>query len=315
MVISRAPMCIDLFGGFGFDCGLSAAINKYIYIVANSTPLSKDISVRYSAMENVSKVDELKNERARLSLIETQVDSGIEIGSFATFPLVMGFNSHQSYTSALLRALYKHLNKSMSPKDLINKVFDIERKVDSNKSISSIYTTCMGGFNIFSTDDSKNFLIQPQFISFHDMLKFEDSLCVFNIQTKKTKSKNGFVSVENSNDMNGHLKDLISEFVGHLNRGDIAGCGYSLHKGWLQEQGVGQNKSNEIIEDIYRYAISSGCLGGKYIGDQYGGNLLLVGSDDVFQKVNKKLQKNKNLSVSDFKISFIQSGTEILYNL
>src|SRR5215813_7382345 len=114
MIITRSPLRISLGGG-GTDLPsyyrehtgfvLAAALDKYVYITLHQ-PFEQNIIVKYSQLETVQTVAELKHPIVREALQLIGVDSHVEITSLSDIPAGTGLGSSGSFTTALLRALH-----------------------------------------------------------------------------------------------------------------------------------------------------------------------------------------------------------------
>src|SRR6186713_373869 len=108
MIIARSPLRISLGGG-GTDLPsyyrahggfvLSAAITQYVYVTMQRTPL-KEILLRYSQIERVKTVAEI--------------------------PAGTGLGSSGSFTTGLLKALYKYKRNFIHPLELAEMACHIE---------------------------------------------------------------------------------------------------------------------------------------------------------------------------------------------
>src|SRR5262249_30340451 len=112
MIITRSPLRISLGGGGtdlpsyyrkygGFVIG--AAIDKYVYITLHHT-FAQELIIKYSRMERVRSVDEVKHDIIREALKLT-LDGApqLEITSLADIPAETGLGSSGSFTTALLK--------------------------------------------------------------------------------------------------------------------------------------------------------------------------------------------------------------------
>ena len=102
MIIGRSPLRISLGGG-GTDLPsyylahggyvLSAAITQYVYVMVQRTPV-KDILLRYSQIERVKTVDEIRHPIIREALKLTGIEGPhLEITSLADIPAGTGLGS------------------------------------------------------------------------------------------------------------------------------------------------------------------------------------------------------------------------------
>jgi D-glycero-alpha-D-manno-heptose-7-phosphate kinase len=114
MIISRAPVRLSMGGG-GTDLPsyyeqfggflLAAAINKYIYIMAN---MRHDDTIRlsYSKTEITDSVEKIEHKIFREAMKLTGVDKKIELVSVADVTSQCGLGTSSAFTVALLNVLY-----------------------------------------------------------------------------------------------------------------------------------------------------------------------------------------------------------------
>jgi D-glycero-alpha-D-manno-heptose-7-phosphate kinase len=110
MIITRTPFRVSFAGGGtdlkefysqnGYGAVVSAAINKYMYIVIH--PYFHDkIRLKYSKTEDVENIDEIQHPIIRECLKKVQIERGIEIASFADIPSGTGLGSSGSFKCPL----------------------------------------------------------------------------------------------------------------------------------------------------------------------------------------------------------------------
>jgi len=127
MIIARSPLRITLGGG-GTDLPsyyrghegflLAAAIDKYVYVTA-TRPFTQGIYLKYSVLEHVEKVDQVRHPIIREALLRQELKTPqIEITTLADIPAGTGLGSSGSFTTALLKALYAHRRKLIHPQEL-----------------------------------------------------------------------------------------------------------------------------------------------------------------------------------------------------
>ena len=106
MIVSRSPFRISLGGG-GTDLPsyyrehegflIAAAIDKYVYLNI-TTPFEESINLKYSSIEKVSKISDIKHPiiKETLKFFNTNDSSKIEITSISDIPGGTGLGSkHQ----------------------------------------------------------------------------------------------------------------------------------------------------------------------------------------------------------------------------
>ena len=136
MIITRAPLRISLGGG-GTDLPsyyrehsgfvISAAIDKYVYITLHET-FSQELLIKYSQMELVESVDQIKHPivREALRLADVGPQPYLEIVSMSDIPAGTGLGSSGSFTVALLRALHAWKKNLIPSQELAEQACRIE---------------------------------------------------------------------------------------------------------------------------------------------------------------------------------------------
>ena len=110
MIIARSPLRISLGGG-GTDLPsyyrehegflLAAAIDKYVYVTI-TRPFIEGIYLKYSTIENVKSIQEIKHPIIREALAMQNLQTPqIEITTVADIPSGTGLGSSGSFTTAL----------------------------------------------------------------------------------------------------------------------------------------------------------------------------------------------------------------------
>src|SRR5256714_2390589 len=160
MIITRSPLRITLGGG-GTDLPsyyrdhtgflISAAIDKYVYVTV-MRPFSPGIYLKYSALEHVEKVADVRHPiiREALQLQELRTPQ-VEITTLADIPAGTGLGSSGSFTTALLRALYAHRRRLVHPSELAELACQIEiERLGEPIGKQDQYIAAYGGVTCFN---------------------------------------------------------------------------------------------------------------------------------------------------------------------
>lgn len=320
MIITRTPFRVSFVGGGsdlkefytqnGYGAVVSAAINKYMYIVIH--PYFHDkIRLKYSKTEDVENVDEIQHPIVRECLRKVEIERGVEIASFADVPAGTGLGSSSAFTVGLLNALYAHKGKIVSKERLASEACEIE--IDILKEPigkQDQYASAYGNINYirFNRDETVN--VSLILLTESTRRKLENNLCLYYIGGKR---KAGDVLDEQKNNISIHgnfqnLKKMIAladEFMDVLYKGEVDYIGSLLHKGWLYKKELASGISNEGIDTLYSKALEHGATGGKLLGAGGAGFLLFYSTD------NEKLQKHFQYKILPFNID--REGTKIIF--
>ena len=134
VLITRTPLRVTLAGGstdlpsyFSSRPGfvISAAIDKYVYIGLNRT-FTDDYFLKYSALEQVSRADDIEHPIIRTALQLHDIGPSVEIVSLADIPAGTGLGSSGSFTVGLLRALYAWKREHVTAGDLADEACRVE---------------------------------------------------------------------------------------------------------------------------------------------------------------------------------------------
>src|SRR5579872_2474631 len=156
MLISSTPLRISLGGG-GTDLPfyyknygsfvLAAAIKKHVYITV-SNHFEKIIKLNYSQTEMCNSPNEIKHPIIREALDIVGIKNHVEINSIADLPAKSGLGSSGSFTVGLLNALYTHLGKTITRKELAETACHIEMDLLKEPvGKQDQYIAAFGGFS------------------------------------------------------------------------------------------------------------------------------------------------------------------------
>ncbi len=331
MIIVRAPLRISFVGG-GTDLPdfyhtspgqvISATIDKYVYVVINPAPLLKGISVRYSAIENVKKVNQLKNDRIRESLLHLGISDNMEIGTFSHLQVGTGLGGSSAFTVALIKGLSTYQGKRLDKK----KIAEIACKIELERIKEPIgkqdqYAASMGGFNIFQFNPNESVNIEPILLDFKKRLDLENHMLIF--FTGITRKASSILTEQKSNILKQQktlqsMVLLVEEFRKKLMKGNFKAMGQLLDENWQKKKMLSSKTSSEIIDGLYNTGIRSGGWGGKILGAGGGGCIMFLVPPQKKESIRASLKrKAQKLGLTDFQevpIKFTHSGVEVVSN-
>src|SRR5688572_17261851 len=159
MIVVRAPMRISFVGG-GTDLPefyrqspgavISTAIDKFVYVAINHTPLIDKVSARYSISETVDHPSQLQHTRIRAALCDLGIQKGIEIASFASLPAKTGIGSSSSFSVALMKGLHAYLGRNIGAREVAEAASRLEIELLGEPiGKQDQYAAAFGGFNVF----------------------------------------------------------------------------------------------------------------------------------------------------------------------
>jgi D-glycero-alpha-D-manno-heptose-7-phosphate kinase len=324
MIIGRSPLRISLGGG-GTDLPsyyrahggfvLSAAISQYVYVMVQRTPV-KDILLRYSQIERVKTVDEIRHPIVREALKLTGIEGPhLEITSLADIPAGTGLGSSGSFTTALLKALYKHKRNFIQPHQLAELACHIELDLLKEPiGKQDQFIAAFGGITAFEFRQDDTVEAKSLDVSEDTLDLLEDNLVmvstgyyraassVLKEQDDRSKS-NDAAMIDNLH----RVRELGYRTRDVLESGNLTEYGRIMHEHWLHKKKRSSAMSNPEIDGWYDLALANGAIGGKLIGAGGGGFLLFYTEEKA--KLRAALRK---AGLVEVKLGFDYEGTKIV---
>jgi D-glycero-alpha-D-manno-heptose-7-phosphate kinase len=334
MIIAKAPLRISIGGG-GTDLPsyyerfestfISAAIDKYIYISLHPIFI-EDLIIKYSELERVRNVDDIRHPIVREALKQTGVTSATEISSFADIPSGTGLGSSGSFTVALLKALYTYRSIAHSPLSLAEDACRIEiEKLGSPIGKQDQYISSIGGLTRFHIDKQGNVSAHALEMKPHHLVDLQEHLLLFftgfsrsaneilKAQDDAVRGQTGANKAETeklSQEMleNLHFVNELGIKIGSaLEAGEIDEFGRQMNIHWAHKKKRSKNMSSGPIEQYYDLAMKNGAIGGKLIGAGGGGFLMFLADD------KRRLRKAmREAGLHDVPFGFDQLGAQVV---
>ena len=324
MIIARSPLRISLGGGgtdvpsyYGEHEGflLAAAINKYVYVTV-MRPFAEGIYLKYSEIEHLSQVADVKHPIIREALTELKLRTPqIEITTLADIPSGTGLGSSGSFTTALIKALFAHYRKNIHPKELAELACEIEiNRLHEPIGKQDQYIAAFGGITEFRFARDGSVYSQPLNLSVETTHDLEDNLLLFftGISRSAGLILKDQVTKSQSHDQkmldNLHFtKDLGLRSKDALIQGNTTKFGELMHEHWEHKKSRSTGMSNQFIDDVYNLALKSGAVGGKLVGAGGGGFLMFYANDK--EKLRAQMSK---LGLEEVRFQFDFEGTKVI---
>ena len=331
MIVVRAPFRLPLGGG-GTDLPsyyrnyggslITAAINKYMYIIVNKPALVNNIKINYSRVEIIApdEIDNIKHDIVKNTLKYLKIDFPLELSSMADLSAGTGMGSSSSYTVALLVALNQLLRRHISLKEIAEEACKIEIDL-CEKPIGKQdqYAATFGGIIELEIDELGHVKVTP--LNLHTETKYElenrllmfytdiqrDANKILGEQSEKAKKKE-----ISALDAMHKIKGIGRQIKTSLLDGDITAFGNLLHEHWETKKSISGKMSNSQIDNWYDIARKNGAIGGKVMGAG-GGGFMLFCIEQGKRKEFRKAMENKGLKYMDFKFDF--HGVKVLANV
>jgi D-glycero-alpha-D-manno-heptose-7-phosphate kinase len=295
MLITRTPQRISIGGG-GTDLPsyyrkrggslVAAAIDKYCYIAVNKT-FSEDYLLKYSEIERVKTVEEIRHGLIREAFLMHTVEPSIEVVSIADLPSGTGLGSSGTFTVGLLRAIHALQKKPVQINEIAEEACTIEiDRLGEPVGKQDQYIAAFGGLTIFefNKDDSVN--VRRLDVALGVLEYLESNLLLFFtgysrkaasiLKDQQERTLAGDTEMLNNLD---RTKELGFEIAEALEGGEVEYYGRLMHDHWIAKKARSAGMSNPSIDAWYEHGLSNGAIGGKLVGAGAGGFLLMLASD------------------------------------
>lgn len=327
MILVRSPLRISLGGG-GTDLPsysnkhegflIAAAINQYIY-VSVMRPFSPGIYIKYSELEHVLSVNEIRHNIIRETLQELDVlhDNQIEITSLADIPSGTGLGSSGSFTTALLMALKTYVHQSIDSEALAQLACHIElERLREPIGKQDQYIAAYGGLKCFHFHKDGQVTTTTLNISKETLFDLEDNLLLF--FTDYSRSASDFLREQNQKTQIGdpdmlqnlhQVKQLGFEIKEALEQGETLRFGKLMHAHWEHKKKRAVAMGSTHIDEWYDLGMRNGAVGGKLVGAGGGGFLMFYAADR-----NKLRRAMREAGLKEVRFAFDFEGTKVVFS-
>lgn len=287
MIVTRTPFRVPLGGG-GTDLPsfysryggfvVSAAINKYVYILLN--PRFEDsIRVSYSKTEFSRRPEEVEHPVVREALKFMGIRSHLEIVSVADLPANTGLGSSCSFTVGLLNALHAMKREHVPLDELAEEACYIEmERLGEPIGKQDQYIAALGGITCLEIDREGGVRTTSLDLPEEVVQELENNTLLFYTGIQRRASE--VLSHQSRAAAQGDprvvsalqaIKEIGREVADALRRGDLDRFGRLLDQHWQVKKTLSQRVSSEQIDRWYEMAKANGALGGKVMGAGGGG--------------------------------------------
>ena len=324
MIIARSPLRITMGGG-GTDLPsyyrdhegflIAAAINKYVYVTV-MRPFTEAIYLKYSELEHVASVEEVKHRIIREALLMQKLRTPqIEITTLADIPAGTGLGSSGSFTTALLKALYAHRRQLIHPQELAELACHIEiDRLGEPIGKQDQYIAAYGGLTCFTFHKDNSVTAVPLKISMDTLFDLEDNILLFFTGYSRSASdilKDQNTRTQSSDDemlKNLHfVKELGYRSKDALEAGDVVKFGELMHEHWEHKKRRSGGMSNLKIDEWYELGLKNGAVGGKLVGAGGGGFLMFYAVDR-----NKLRHAMSKAGLEEVRFGYDFEGTKVV---
>lgn len=298
MIITRTPFRITLggggtdlpsfyeqYGGFIF----AMCINKYMYILLNRRSVAdRKIVIRYSQVETVDSIEEIKHPLAREALRLHDVRANIELTSIADMPAKTGLGSSGSYLTGLLTAIRAYKRESAALTDIAEEACHIEMNILKEPvGKQDQYMAVLGGFRTLEiAPDGKVTVgqVPVDFVTANELVS-KARVYYTGVQRSATavlKKQDDAARHHKNPDHKKtvecllNIKDLGQRIYQAFLARDLDAFGAIMDEHWRFKKQMSASISLGMLDSLYDEVKKRfGVLGGKIIGAGGGGFLML----------------------------------------
>jgi len=323
LVMSRTPTRISFAGGgtdlaeyygAGFGAVLSTTIDKYVYVTVkrHGSVFQEQYRLNYHEAENVSSIDEIRNEIARECLRLIPVDPPLYISVISDLPAASGLGGSSSFAVGLLKALHAMRGERVSPAQIAEEAVHIEvdvlkRPIGKQDHVAAAF----GGFNYFRFDADGSLSVVPHSVDAAAADRIFDHLQLFWTGISRDSASVLTEQKRNTADRMAELTAMRdqAEVLSHLmrDRMDIEKFGRILDEGWCIKRGLASAITSDSIDTWYAAGRAAGAIGGKLCGAGGGGFLLFVAPPKRHQAVRTALNE-----LHEVPIAFEPAGSRLI---
>ncbi len=293
-------------------CVISTSVNKYVYLTL-ARSFHQDITqLKYSAVERVTDISEIKHPIFRETLKKYGV-SGVEITSTSDIPSGTGLGSSSTFTIGLIDGIRTLCKMPVSKALLAEEACDMEiNRLKEPVGKQDQYAAAFGGLNYIQFKRNGSVDVTPINLEKDEMQALSNRLMLFYLGGTRSASailKEYSVPSASSMEKKTQMCELTHQLYDELSNGHIEALGKTLDEGWRIKKTLGPDVSNHFIDDVYRRAIENGASGGKLLGAGGNGFMLFYVEPTEQSAVQKAL-----IDCHQTAFSFDRTGASVIYN-
>jgi D-glycero-alpha-D-manno-heptose-7-phosphate kinase len=292
VVVCAVPLRLSFAGG-GTDLAefytreegtvLSTTIDQFVYITVkrHSAVFGYRYRLNYSETEQISALDEIKNDIIRESLRMLEIDDPLYVSTVADLPAFSGLGSSSAFAVGLLQALHLMRGERITLAELAEEACRLEIEILKQPiGKQDQYATAFGGLNQFTFHGDGRVSIEPQPIAAGRIRELFDNILLLwtgipresrDILTEqKRATSERFTDLQR---IKAHCFELKTQLQVAF---DPVAFGGVLDETWTHKRRLASTISTEQIDAWYDRAREAGAIGGKIAGAGGGGFLMLI---------------------------------------
>ncbi|MFA5856726.1 MAG: hypothetical protein WC867_05180 [Candidatus Pacearchaeota archaeon] len=325
MIVTRAPLRLPLGGGgtdlpfysskFGGQM-VSAAINKYNYIIVEKRDFYDEFFIRYSKTEIVKNIDDIQHTRIKAALKYLDIKDPLEITAISDVPAGTGLGSSSTFLVALLKALHTYKREDVSAKKLAEEASHIEINILKEPiGKQDQYAAAYGGVTHLEIEKNGSVLASPLNISYTTLEDLENNTLLFStgirrdaVEVISDQKKNAESDDEKMKQMH-IIKDIGKEIKKALEEGNTIKVGRWLNAHWETKKKFSKKMSTDDIDKYYELGLKNGAIGGKLVGAG-GGGFLMFYCENNKRQLRDAMEK---AGLKELPFKFDMDGCKVLY--
>ncbi len=298
MIITRTPFRITLGGG-GTDLPsfyeqhggyvFAMSIDKYMYLMLNRRSVAdRKIIVRYSQVETVDSIDDIRHPLAREALRLHDLRENIELTSVADMPGKAGLGSSGAYLVGLLTAIRAYKGERIDPMAIAEEACHIEMNILKEPvGKQDQYMAAFGGFR--ELDIAQDGAVGIASVDMDDALIQEltskAGVYYTGVQRSATAVLKSQDQAARQADNPGHarvvdslmrIKEIGKQIRQAFADRDLDAFGRLMDEHWQYKKRMSRGISLSALEELYESVKKEyGVSGGKIIGAGGGGFIML----------------------------------------
>jgi D-glycero-alpha-D-manno-heptose-7-phosphate kinase len=291
VIFTRAPLRISLGGG-GTDLPsyysehegflVSGAIDKYVYLLTH-TVFQRRYRMKYAELEEVERPEDIRHPILRESILHHWKGEPLEIASLADVPAGTGLGSSGAYTVAVIKSLALAQHRATTPATLAEDACHIEIDVLGEPvGKQDQYVAAHGGICAYTFRRDGSVDVEPLALSPDTLDHLRNNLLLF--FTGESRSASHLLADQvkrteaDDEEMLANLhrtKEIGVESRALLESGDLERYAEAMEEHWQAKRQRSPGMATERVDELYKLARMSGCIGGKLVGAGGGGFLLV----------------------------------------
>jgi D-glycero-alpha-D-manno-heptose-7-phosphate kinase len=291
VIISRTPLRISLGGG-GTDLPsyyraagggflVAAAISRHVYVAVNQN-FDDDILLKYSQIERVPAINDVRHPLLREALRTTGTLRRVEISSMADIPANTGLGSSGSFTVGVLKALHAHGHHLVSNRELAEEACRIEIDVLREPvGKQDQFIAAIGGVTAFAFRPDDSVEVYPVAMVDSTRWRLEENLLLFYTGMRRSASEILADQDQKSRASDASTMSNLDETrrIGRdsydaLLVGDLGQFAALMTEQWELKRRRSPSATNAEIDAWIKRGLEAGAVGGKLVGAGGGGFLL-----------------------------------------